>query len=321
MNQAKSNQIIEIWAGTPPGQPDPSTHFWYKARDNQYRRVCDDLGWPTGVPLISDSSRIYVPCAECRSLYVEDIIRGNQRLDAVSHVDSPLPSVVHFPKFGGSPDKERVSTLEIDSVPVATFARFFEATAPHKVRIVRDSRLYQSDPKGYRARDYYLEFRNTLRQTHWLTNNISTFEAALDHLVSKQKDAGRQEHYRKLGEAYISFWKKRDADFFDIRQEIVPVAGLSIRVVSEVGMRYGGDELALKLSLSAPKPTRSFRQVIQHLSGQALTRNPKLQPLLWDVRREEILPPVPIPRDFQLALEGQAGAFRQIWEGLDKEES
>lgn len=312
--------IIPVWPGTPPGQPDPLTHFWYLWPDNQYHRLCDNSGWPLGTPLISDGSRVYVPCTECRIFYVEDIVRGEQRLDPIVQVDDPMYFMVHSPKYGGLPEKEGVFTLQIESVPVATFARFYEATGPGKVRTVRDSRLYQSDPKGYIARDYYLDFRNTLRQTHWQTDDISIFEAALDNLVSRQTVAGKADHFRKLGEAYINFWKKRDAHFFNIPQEFVDVAGLSIRVVSEVGMRYHGDDLALKLSLPAPSPTRSFRQVVQHLTRQAQAQNPKLQPLIWDVRREEILPPVPIPKDFQLALEGQAMAFRQIWESLDKQE-
>ncbi len=209
--------------------------------------------------------------------------------------------------------------MELASVPVTTFARFYEATGPGKVRIVRDSRLYQSDPKGYRTRDFYLDFRNTLRQTHWATNDIGTFEAALDSLVKRQTIQGRDEHFRKVGTAYITYWKKRDPGYFAIEPETIQVADLNIRVSPEVGMNYSGDELALKLSLPAPRPTRAFRQVLQHLTVQAYASSPRLQPGIWDVRREEILPPVPIPKDFQLAIEGQAMAFRQIWESLDKD--
>ena len=38
--------------------------------------------------------------------------------------------------------------------------------------------------------------------------------------------------------------------------------------------------------------------------------------LLWDVRRKEILTKVSMPKDFALALEGQAMAFQQIWNSL-----
>ncbi|MGD9935693.1 MAG: hypothetical protein AB7T37_18500 [Dehalococcoidia bacterium] len=213
-----------------------------------------------------------------------------------------------------------MAKMPLEPIPAATFARFYEATGPQKVRIVRDSRMYQSDPKGYRARDYYREFRNTLRQTHWATNNIANFAAALDGLVNGQTIKGKDEHYRKVGEAYIHFWEKRGADYFTIQREFVPLAELSIRVRPEVGMKYNGDQLALKLALAAPRPTRAFRQVIQHLTEQALVAAPEYQTAVWDVRREEILPRVPIPKDFQLALEGQAMAFKQIWESLDSEE-
>ena len=85
-------------------------------------------------------------------------------------------------------------------------------------------------------------------------------------------------------------------------------------------MRYGGDDRALKLSLTAPKPKRSFRQAVQYLATDALASNPRLQPAIWDVRREEILPSPTIPKDFQVILEAQAAAFKLIWESLDSEE-
>ena len=326
MPQSANTSLIEVWAGTAPGQPDPSTHFWYKAPDTQYRRICDDSGWPTDTPLISDRSRIYVPCRECRSLYVDDIVHGDQLLDPILHVTPPFQTGEYPLTIGGySTENDEGTTMTkmtLSDVPVATFARFYEATGPQKVRMVRDSRLYQSDPRGYIARDYYLDFRNTLRQTHWATNDIATFEAALDGVIDKQKVAGKREHYRQLGDAYINFWKKREgAEFFNIEREFVPVAGLSIRVGIETGVKIHGDELAVKFSFAAPRPTRAFRQVVQHLTGKALTPSPMLQPVICDVRREELLPTVPIPKDFQMALEGQAGAFRQIWESLDGEET
>ncbi len=212
--------------------------------------------------------------------------------------------------------------MEIKAVAIATFARFYGATGPQKVKMVRDARLFQSDPRGYSARDYYGDFRRALRQTHWQTDNIATFEAKLDSLVATQTIPGKSEHYRELGEAYIKFWKKHDAHFFRVPDASITVAELDIRVVTEVGMRYGQDRLALKLLLTAQKPTRQFRQAIQHLTDEARrgTRSANLQPGIWDVRREDVLPRVSIPKDFQLALEGQATAFRQIWDSLDAEE-
>ena len=212
--------------------------------------------------------------------------------------------------------------MEMKPVAIATFARFYGATGPQKVKMVRDARLFQSDPRGYSARDYYGNFRNALKQTHWQTDDIATFEAALDSLVAEQNDPGKQDHYRELGEAYIKFWRKHDARFSDVSNVSLTLAGLDIRVVTEVGMRYHGDNLALKLLLTAPRPTRQFRQAIQHLTelGSKGKWPSELQPGIWDVRREEILPKVSIPKDFQLALEGQAMAFRQIWESLDAEE-
>lgn len=313
---------IAIWPGTPPGQPDPTTHFWYESPEGGYRSICNDSRWPVDTPPIGDDSRIYVPCADCRNLYVEDIVSGESRLDTRFPVDYPHISVVYSQEYWGYPQRKMGSIMEIKPVAIATFARFYGATGPQKVKIVRDARLFQSDPKGYGGRDYYANFRNALKQTHWQTNDIKTFEGALDSLVEEQRDAVKQEHYRELGESYIRFWKKKGGDFFAVPTVSLSLAGLTIRVATEVGMKSKGDTLALKLLLSAPAPTRGFRQAIQHLTSRA-SRNKwptDYQALIWDVRREEILTPVSIPKDLHVALQGQAMAFQGMWESLDSEE-
>ncbi len=43
------------------------------------------------------------------------------------------------------------------------------------------------------------------------------------------------------------------------------------------------------------------------------------QPRLWDVRRNEVLQPVPLPLDFRISLEAQAAAFQQTWKSLEEE--
>ncbi len=305
-----------------PGQRDPATHFWYNARDDRYRRVCDDEAWPLGAALVSAASDVYVPCTECRSLYVEDMVRGDMRLSATPVVEDLSDSVVYSPKLGGYPQENVEHPMEIGNVALATFARFSEASMSQRVRVVRDARLFRSDPESYTGRDYYFDLRNTLRKTHWQpgAGSIEAFEAALDTLLAKaDKVKGRADHYEAISEAYITFWKKQDAQFFPVAPSNVELAGLSIHVTAEVGMRYDGNNLALKLILTAPKQTRHFRQVIQFLSDEAFLNRPNLQPAIWDVRRGEILPRVPIPKDFRLALEGDAAAFRHMWGGMDRE--
>ena len=304
---------------------DPTTHFWYKGLGGELFRLCDDAKWVNGTQPV-DNKRPYVPCRSCQELYADDLVIEKQLLDPLPSspgnqlVPSHTPNPVEYSHLEGVaiPRNGVSKTMMNHPVALATFARFYGATGPQKVTMVRDARLFITDPKGYACRDYYRDFRNTLRKTHWQTNDIGTFEAALEPLVSQQTKQNKQEHYRKLGEAYIKYWKKHDAHFFDILPSSIEIAELTIRISLEVGMSYHGDNLALKLWLPAPRPTRSFRQVVQYLT----TKNEypgwrqDWQMALWDVRREEVLPPVPIPRDFALAVEGQAMAFQQIWQSL-----
>ncbi len=65
---------IAIWPGGAPEQSDPTVHFWYKSPDDGHRSVCDKARWPTGVSPSDAASESYVPCVECRDLYVDDIV-------------------------------------------------------------------------------------------------------------------------------------------------------------------------------------------------------------------------------------------------------
>ena len=184
--------------------------------------------------------------------------------------------------------------------------------------MVEEARRLQSG----RGRDYYGAFRNTLAETHWRSDDISTFEDALDGLVATQNGIARQEHYQDLGEKYIRFWKKHDgAHYFRVPTVTKSINGLTVRVFTEIGMRYRGDELALKLYLRAPqRPTREFRQTVQEVTTQARqgTWDPNWQSVLLDLHREDILYPPNIPPSYGLVLEGPAESFQHWWKRLDE---
>lgn len=79
--------LIRIWAATALGE----THFWWKAEETVVR-FCDMQPWPTTVPLRNDSRRRYKPCDHCIAMYVDDIVRGDGRLEPVMtpHELSPV---------------------------------------------------------------------------------------------------------------------------------------------------------------------------------------------------------------------------------------
>ncbi len=82
-----AERTIAIWPGGAPEQPDPTVHFWYKSPDGGHPSVCDKARWPIGVAPNDKASEPYVPCVECRDLYVEDIVDGGL-LSVVDEFDS-----------------------------------------------------------------------------------------------------------------------------------------------------------------------------------------------------------------------------------------
>lgn len=208
------------------------------------------------------------------------------------------------------------------SIGMATFARYYAATDVHKVRMVKDALTFHYDREGYKKRDYYWDFTNTLKSTHWLSNNLADFESKVDNLVSRQlkqsregKHIDRRNNYRTLSDAYCRFVKKENAGVFLIVPGHIDIAGLRVIINPDIGMRYDGNTLALELWLAAPRPTRPYRQAIQYLMEEAQRRGwqPNLQPALWDIRRERIEPRPPMPAGLGEAVEDQAVAFLHSW--------
>ncbi|MCH7787353.1 MAG: hypothetical protein IIC22_07570 [Chloroflexi bacterium] len=208
---------------------------------------------------------------------------------------------------------------------MTAFARFFEATALQKVRMVRDARLFQSDPTGYIQRAYYGSFRNALRQTHWNGTDLATFEAKLDDVIAELRSTGKQpakpEHFRELGESYVSYWKQYpDLQVFDVPTAETEIAGLRIRVFGNVGISFGVDNYALEPYFRAPKPTRLFRQAVQYITEQARQGvwNPNWIATIYDARLKQLLPEIRVrPLDLRIGLEGAAADFQQIWRSLE----
>jgi hypothetical protein len=212
-------------------------------------------------------------------------------------------------------------TMEIHTQPLTAFARFFEASPSQKVTMVRDARLYQSDPDGYVQRAYYGAFRNVLKRTHWKGSDLGTFEATLADVIAEQRITAKQEHYRDLGKAYVEFWAQHDdTATFSVPDAFTEIAGLKLRVTAELGISFGGEDYALAVYLRAPRPTRLYRQAVEYITQQAKSRvwHPEWHAATYDVRRRVILRDLQIrPQDLRLALEGAAANFQQIWKSLE----
>lgn len=324
---ATNRQAIPIYPGTPQGQTDPRTHFWYQTPKGHMCRLCDDAVWPPNVLPSPSHVDDDVPCIPCRDLYVADITLWNQFLDPQMPLDSYTFPVVHSLKIGGYPNQQEMTPLEIHTMPLTAFARFFEATPAAKVRMVRDARLFQSDPDGYRMRAYYGEFRNALKRTHWQGTDLDTFEASLEEKIANLAKSARrghdakEEHYRDLGEAYRSFWSQYpDATMFEVPPAETEIAGLKIRITAEFGVCFGGDDYVLEPYFRAPKPTRLFRQAVQYITEQARPGiwNPNWHARIYDARRKIILPEERVrPQDLRHGLRGAAADFQETWRSLE----
>ena len=327
---------IVIWADRPRGR-NLITHFWFKQTDSGIpHRVCDGTPWIERQEADNEPAP-FVPCHLCKEIYLADVLHGRKILTIspeppslgsgvkahgiglYTHenwVNTPRTMVYSSENGGLPPLKEEIV---MPRVLMSGFAKFCEARPHNQVRIVQEIRTQQVSADHYMRRDFYGPLKQLLRTTHWATTDVGTFENALAPFLDKQKQASKREHYRILGETYIDFWKNKEATHFQIRPVDIGIAGLTIGVNPEVGMRTSdGDYQALKLWFNTISPTRQTRQIIVHLMDRA-NNDAQWHSGIWDIRKRNIPLPVRTSKDFELGLIGQAAAFLKIWEDLDQE--
>ena len=217
--------------------------------------------------------------------------------------------------------------MEIGIQPVTAFARFFEATPGNSVKVVRDARLFQSDPGSYIKRAYYGPFLSALKQTHWKGTDLATFESKLEDVVmeiagsNSKGRAAKEKRYRDLGKDYITYWQQYpDSQPFEVPEAVTAIAKLRLCVTAELGIRVGSDEFALEPYFRLPQPTRLYRQAIQHITQQARQNvwHSDWIAAIYDVDRKTRLPDICVnPRDLGIALQGAAANFIQIWNSIE----
>ena len=312
---------IAIWLDT--DITGSITHFWFE--QDGYRRICDNQLQEDGGSRRPEQLPSPIPCLKCKSLYLEDVLYGRKTLRI--RADAPILNNGGPDLYNGVPPQEigGSSALErptMPKIPMSSFARFYEVRPAEQVRIVRDIRTRLMDPERYIVRDYYGLLRNQMRATHWNTSDITDFKCGLQSFLESQKFDDRRDHYSKLSEAYITYWQNVGGDYFAIPPVDVTITGLTITVRPEVGLRTGGDYQALKLWFNSERPTRQARQMIVYLMNRAKEEsdlwNDRWYSAIWDIRRQNILPPIKPARDLELGLTGQIAAFLHIWDDLDR---
>lgn len=290
---------------------DPRTHFWYDAPDGSVRRLCDDSEWPPNTRQRLKGT-LSLGCEACKTIYVDEGTRGAGRFELYPYI-APIGQTMIDSLYIGTPSTER-SDMEIRPLPLSTYARFFEATTQSaKDRIVSEFR----SPGGF---DFYWALRNALSQTHWETNDLSTFEDALDPLVDNIPSDSQKKHYAALGEGYIKFWKRHpDAQVFRVPDAWVKIDQLTIKVNYEIGMQSGDDWRPLKLHLRAKTPSRHYRLAIQEVTSKVTVWDNNWVPELLDTRAGETTVLVPRPDRIEQDLEAEANNFAFRWNQMERE--
>ena len=271
---------------------DPRTHYWFKAGQDDYRRLCDGTPWARRRPSADSSHGV---CWRCRGMRYDDRERG-LRAFSLTHRQTGV--------FAYDPmdtcDKEEET---MRPVWLWTFAKFYASDDREKFMRERARRREsaQNRPRpddkrgGGRPHGSLLSH---MEKHHWWTNDhdIRQLEDnVLSMDVTKQGNAVRQRTYQGYLDQYVTKWKKEQASYFGVHALVVDVGGLRVRVDPEVGMRSGGDRGAfprvLKLWLDAPEPTDKEIDAGLYLLMEWLSysEQPRVAQVgVWDVPRAVI---------------------------------
>ena len=297
------NEGISIWAETMSVE-DLSAHFWLSEADEHPTRICDGEARPE-TPVPSDGPSFV--CSACRDIYVADMVLGTRRFELLDRPPSTLRRThadikgTHAENLSEIIQARNDSQMTVPAITLASFADFYDTIRSKRAAMVRNLRDRHFSPDTYHHRDYYLQIRNCIGNSHWRSNQIHVFADAFGSLNFDSKQARKQKAAHDIADNYISHWNRQGESVFNVPTHVAGFEGLHLRFAPDIGVRtIHGDLLAAKLWFKYNKPNLPYRQAFHWLSYNLRPDNwdENVQPVIWDVRREEFLMPPPnMPKD------------------------
>ena len=223
---------------------DPLTHYWLKAGKNDYRRVCDDAPWVTGLRYERPPG---IECSTCRALRDYDRLFGWAAFSltyARRGIFAPSPGDMLYIPDDGLSSHDLDGTAAMMCISMTTFAQFYVASPKGREGIV--GRL----GKG---RNYYGPLTALLRR-HFESGDIEALRHARPNLNPKDPDyTSRMKDLESAKQDCIELWTSRQASYFKVRPAGVSLGELTVRVNPEIGMITADGDRVLKLWYS-PDP-------------------------------------------------------------------
>ena len=246
---------------------DPRTHYWYRAGNHDYRRVCDDAQW---IRLLGRPNG--QECRLCLAMRLADQRLGWRAFSLTYQRKGVFA-------LDGSP-YALSSQAEADAMPQVTmfkFAEFCVGDSSKRGQIISKREADRKRRENLRQRSeeprgggYYAGLLKVLREQHWETNDIEQLDAAVFDLdLNKRGNSRKIETYQYLKERYVDTWRAQDARYFKVTRAQVAFGGLRVTVDPEVGMRTSTADRAFKLRFSKQEVSTNLLDVCNYLLWEA----------------------------------------------------
>ena len=257
---------------------DPRTHYWFKAGERDYRRVCDGAQWSRlpnpGIPINQD-------CRLCIATRRADREVG-RRAFSLTYQRKGV-----FAPGADLPLSERKESTGILLVTLFKFAEFCVGGDDARADIIRKRHEAAQRPPSAGGGDYYSGLRKVLREKHWETNDIQQLhEAIFDLDPTRRGNRKKLETYEYLKGKYVDTWRTQNAECRRGYRARVPFGELSVTVDPEVMMRTSTEDIAFKLRFVEAELTADFIGVCSYLLWEVAdyAGRPRTElPGIWDV--------------------------------------
>lgn len=192
-------------------------------------------------------------------------------------------------------------------ISMSAFIKFTEAgTNTQRQAAVLDAGLpYNKDE----------DFWRFLRQRIVRMHRKGESALVLDEIVQRAIGSIKENSYRQAAKRYQKWVGGNSVSWIGSSGKVVKVKGLCIGVKPELGLSVNEERLAVKLHLNKDPLSKSAKEIMLHLLSE-VAESQNQTPVLHDVQRGNLIKAQPAKSNLDIAIQGHAAAFVDMWQSL-----
>lgn len=164
------------------------------------------------------------------------------------------------------------------------------------------------------AFDFYKPLRDRIIETH----GAGESKDYLQDLMSSINDRKKITAYPHVLEGYVSWWGRKNLEWFDPPNDLFSLHGVDVSVNPELGLHINGEPHLIKLYFKSEDLTKNRVDVIHHLLDSTLaTRCPENTIMaVLEIRRPRLYVPTIQIQNLTAALGAELAYISDLWSNV-----